>query len=247
MHMSPEDLALLALGEDAGGPDDRAHLEQCPVCMAELDELRRVVVVARQSDPDDQLSQPSPAVWQNIRAEIAAIEPGSLSDAGSGTSTRSADPSLSAPSQPTTGRRRLALALAAALVLIAGIGVGFGAGRLSQPDQVAAPSVHLNAMPTWPGSEGRAEVTKDAQGNQVLTVNVSLAEPANGRMEVWLSDDKSEHMQSMGFLNNSSGSFNLLPGTDLSRTPVIDVSMEPPNDTNPAHSGVSVVRGRLVR
>jgi anti-sigma-K factor RskA len=244
MHMSPEDLALLALGEDAGGPDDRAHLAQCPVCMAELDELRRVVVVARQSDPDDGLSQPSPVVWQNIRAEIAAIEPGSLSDAGSPSTKPAAQP---VSAQPTTGRRRLALALAAALVLIVGIGVGFGAGRLSQPDQVAAPSVHLNAMPTWPGSEGKAEVTKDAQGNQVLNVSVSLAEPANGRMEVWLSDDKSLHMQSMGFLENNSGSFNLPPGMDLSQSPVIDVSMEPPNDTNPAHSGVSVVRGRLVR
>lgn len=247
MHMNPEDLALLALGEDAGGSDDRAHLARCPVCMAELDELRRVVVVARQSDPDDGLSQPSPVVWQNIRAEIAAIEPGSLSDAGSASSNKRAASAQPVSAQPTTGRRRLALALAAALVLIVGIGVGFGASRLSEPDQVAAPSVHLNAMPTWPGSEGRAEVTKDAQGNQVLNVSVSLAEPANGRMEVWLSDDKSLHMKSMGFLNNTSGSFQVPPGTDLSQTPVIDVSMEPPNDTNPAHSGVSVVRGRIVR
>jgi hypothetical protein len=241
MHMSPEDLALLALGEEAGSPDDRAHLEQCPVCMAELDELRRVVVVARQSDPDDGLSQPSPVVWQNIRAEIAAIEPGSL------TTSPATQAGQTPQSVRSGGRRRLALVLAAAFVLIAGVGVGFGVGRFTQPDQVAAPSIHLNALPTWPGSEGQAKVTKDAQGNQVLTVSVSLAEPANGRMEVWLSDDKALHMQAMGYLDGDSGTFVLKPGMNLSDTPVIDVSMEPNNDPSPNHSGVSIVRGRLVR
>jgi len=242
MHTSPEDLALLAIGEDVGSPDERAHLAQCPVCMAELDEMRRVVVVARQSDPDDGLIQPSPAVWQNIRAQIAAIEPGSLGDPGPATSV----PAATQP-RPSTGRRRAALALAAAFLLIVGIGVGFGASRLSQPDQAAAPWVHLNAMPTWPGSEGQAEVTKDAQGNQVLSVKVSVAKPTVGRMEVWLSDDKSLHMLAIGYLDGDSGRFPLQPGFDLSKSPVIDVSMEPTGDQDPNHSGVSIVRGRLVR
>ena len=237
MHMSPEDLALLALEEQVGSPAERDHLAQCPVCMAELDELRRVVVVARQSDHEDGLSQPSPAVWQNIRAEIAALGPGGPSSGGG------------APVQPrrSTGRRRLALTLAAALALIVGLGVGFGAGRLSERDEVAAPSAHLNALPAWPGSEGQAQVIEDAQGNRVLTVKVSLAEPADGRMEVWLSDEKSLQMRAMGYLDGDTGTFKIDPGTDISQSPVIDVSMEPTNDTNPKHSLDSVVRGRLVR
>jgi hypothetical protein len=246
MHTSPEDLALLAFGERVGTPEAHAHLAQCPVCKAEFDEMRRVIVVARQSDPDDGLSQPSPAVWQNIRAEIAAIEPGSLWTAESAVEPM-AQSMAPAPMRRSTGRRRLALTLAAVVALIAGLGIGFGVGRLSQPAEVSAASVHLNAMPSWPGSEGQAEVTKDAQGNEVLSVKVSLAEPAKGRMEVWLSDDRSLHMQSMGYLNGNSGSFTLRPGMDLRQSPVVDVSLEPDNDSNPAHSGVSVVRGRLVR
>lgn len=237
MHTSPETLALLALDESVGSPEEHAHLALCPVCTAELDEMRRVVVVARQSDPEDGLSQPSPAVWQNIRAEIAALEPSGLSSGGS----------AAVPPRRSAGRRRLALTLAAAFALVIGLGVGFGAGRLSERDEVAAPSVHLNAMPTWPGAEGQAEVTTDAQGDRILVVTVKVPEPATGRMEVWLSDDKSLNMQAMGYLNGDSGTFKLDPGMDLSKSPIIDVSMEPVNDPSPEHSLNSVVRGRLIR
>lgn len=69
MHTDPELLALLALGEDGGTDDERAHVETCPVCRAELDELRQVVTLAR-SAADEAMSEPSPRVWDAIRAEI---------------------------------------------------------------------------------------------------------------------------------------------------------------------------------
>ena len=69
MHVDPELLALLALGEDAGTEDERAHVASCAVCAAGLEELRQVVVLAR-SAADVALSDPDPRVWVAIRAEI---------------------------------------------------------------------------------------------------------------------------------------------------------------------------------
>ena len=36
MHPSPDVLALLALGEQAGTPDERAHVESCAQCRTEI-------------------------------------------------------------------------------------------------------------------------------------------------------------------------------------------------------------------
>ena len=52
-------------------------------------------------------------------------------------------------------------------------------------------------------------------------------------------------MSPMGFLNNGRGEFNIPDSFDLSRFPIVDVSVEPANDPDPTHSGNSVVRGTL--
>jgi anti-sigma-K factor RskA len=274
MHTNPEDLALIALGESVGSPDERAHLAQCPVCRAELEELSRVVVAARQPDTEDALPEPSPLVWKKIQAEIASLrgtptlsEPSlpqpSFSQPAQPEPSYS-QPAFSQPAQPqpvqplatsnsaggSAGRRRLALALAAVFMLIAGLGVGFGVGRATKPAVSAGASaaVHLNALPAFPGAEGQAEVTKDAQGNRTLVVKVQVPTPVTGRLEVWLSDERALHMTSMGYLSADAGTFTIPAGLDLTSSPVIDVSVEPTNDPDPAHhSDVSLVRGRLVR
>jgi len=69
MHTDPELLALLALGEQIGAEDDRLHLQTCPVCAAELAELRQVVVLARAAG-DVTLAQPDPRVWVAVRDEV---------------------------------------------------------------------------------------------------------------------------------------------------------------------------------
>jgi len=69
MHTDPELLALLALGEEGGTEDDRAHVASCRVCTAELEELRHVVVLAREA-ADEPMSDPDPRVWDSIRTEI---------------------------------------------------------------------------------------------------------------------------------------------------------------------------------
>lgn len=251
MHTSPEDLALLALGEPIGTPETHTHLATCPVCRAELEEFSRAVTAARQSDPGDVLTEPSPMVWQRIQAEIASLPTATADTAAA--DTPAADTAAAVRTAPVSarasgGRRRLALALAAALVLVAGVGIGFGAGRLTRPAPAAAAQVHLNALPSWPGAEGVAQVKKDAQGDRLLVVQVSVPKPVQGRMEVWLSDEKSMHMMSMGYLSGDAGSFPIPAAVDLTKSPVIDVSVEPTKDPDPVHhSGVSLVRGRLVR
>ena len=71
MHVDPELLGLLALGEEAGTEDDRAHLQSCPECAAELAELRRVVDLGRSVSTEPALVAPSPEVWARIRHELA--------------------------------------------------------------------------------------------------------------------------------------------------------------------------------
>jgi hypothetical protein len=71
MHIDPELLTLLSLGEPLQTQDDRDHVATCPVCSAELVELGRVVELAR-SAAVLTFAEPDPRVWAAVRAEIGA-------------------------------------------------------------------------------------------------------------------------------------------------------------------------------
>ena len=70
LHCDPESLAMRSLGEGGGTPDEETHLATCPQCQAELASLRTVVTTARDGGPME-IEQPSPAVWDRIRGELA--------------------------------------------------------------------------------------------------------------------------------------------------------------------------------
>lgn len=236
MHTSPETLTLLALGEPAGNENDHEHLSECPVCTAELDELSRVVHTARTADPDDRLITPSPQVWESIKAEITAAQPSSPTGVAQ-SATRARAP-----------RRLATFVLVAAIALVAGVGLGLGISRATEVVQARSAVTHLNALPTFPGAEGTARFGRADNGDRTLVVQVDLPRPADGPLEVWLSDELSEHMTSMGYLTDGQGTFTVPENMDVSASPVLDVSLEPTADPDPdEHSGVSVVRGRLVR
>ena len=79
MHTDPDLLALLALGEPVGSGLERDHAATCPACAAELQELRRVVGLAR-SAAALTLDEPGPWVWATIREGLEA-SPAEVSDA----------------------------------------------------------------------------------------------------------------------------------------------------------------------
>jgi anti-sigma-K factor RskA len=265
MHPSPDILALLALGEAAGTPAERDHVESCAQCRSEVADLARTVAVGRESTAETSgLVRPSDRVWEAIQTELGFDSAGSAhggevasvtalpqretsrhqSDATESGLPVAAIQAGKAPGQ-SRGRRVLALALAAAVALVAGIGLGFGLDRLVGPRQTILWTAELQALPAYSGSRGEAVVEQDAEGNRTLVIEVSSSRPVDGSQEVWLIDRSIQQMRSLGHLTPSSNRFGIPADLDPRQFPVVDVSAEPPKDIDTRHSGISIVRGTL--
>lgn len=281
-HPTPDDLALIALGEDTDA-EVLAHVDGCRACFAEVEALQQVVAVSRSLGPDDRLTAPHPRVWQRIatgthdgrviplpgavtlqeapRVPPAAPEPVTLGgvDAPQSQQPQSQQPRSQQPRsqqiqsqqpRPERPRRRpgrLTAALVAAALLVVGLAGGYGLGRAGDP-VTGRPSVtQLNALPRWSGANGTATVRDDGGGQRTLVVTMQL--PAtisvDGTFEVWMSDSRAQDMVAMGPMDGGSARFPIPAGFDLATHPIVDVSLEPRGDTDPAHSDISVVRGRL--
>ena len=235
MHPSPDILALLALGEAAGTPAERDHVESCSQCRSEVAALARAVTAGRGATSENSgLLTPPDRVWESVRAELAL-------------GVKQPEPqSLTAPpaTRQRRGRRVLALALAAVLALVVGIGLGVGLDRLVGPRQTVLWTAQLQALPAHSGASGEALVEQDIEGNKTLVIKLNSPPPASGSQEVWLIDRDVSKMQSLGHLTPSSNRFNIPADLDPRQFPVVDVSQEPP-DGQPTHSGDSIVRGTL--
>lgn len=234
-HVDDDVLALLALGEDAGTPDERAHVAGCERCTAEVAALGGVVSLARGADVT--FVAPAPQVWDRIESELGLTPVASQgsSDAGS-----SGDGVVVA-----MPRRRVAwgwvAGAAAAGVLIGAVGVGWAQSRDARETVVA--SAALQPLPGW-SAEGTARVEVGRDGERVLVVDVQDGKPEDGFREVWLLRPDVSGLVSLGTLTGSSGRFDLPAGLDLDEFSVVDVSLEQ-FDGDPAHSGDSIVRGAL--
>lgn len=273
MHTSPDVLALMALGEDAGTEAETSHTTTCPICSQEVAELARIADVGRTSDSSDMLVAPSPQVWARISAELGlsgsalsgSVQPGSAqpgphvsllpdSTEEQGPSTASVSDLAGrragspAPARPSSASRRFgALAVAAGLALVVGIGVGISyEQRLVKPENRVIARAQLTALPQWAGTTGQAEVTADGRGNRELVLHVSPAKPVAGTLHVWLMKGSVRDPQSMGVVHDGVARIQIPHGMSLFTYPVVDVSDEPPGDRNPHHSGDSVVRGQFV-
>lgn len=66
MHLDPDRLALLALGEQPVTADVADHLASCPPCQAELESMRDVVDLGRDTDRTRNLPSPPPRVWLSL-------------------------------------------------------------------------------------------------------------------------------------------------------------------------------------
>ena len=72
MHLEPDRLMLLALGEEPVTADVADHLASCPQCRAELESLRDVVDLGHNTDSLRDLPSPPPRVWDGIMRQILA-------------------------------------------------------------------------------------------------------------------------------------------------------------------------------
>ena len=79
LHLDSELIALRALGERPGTPDENAaadrHLAGCGLCRSEVDELAAIARTARRTENDGPIVEPPPAVWESITRELGSEKP----------------------------------------------------------------------------------------------------------------------------------------------------------------------------
>lgn len=251
-HVDDETLALLALGEQVATPDELAHVTACGRCAGEVDALRGVADLARESGPEPQLVAPVPAVWDRVAAELGLGERAHAAARGELTVTAAAavgpaseDVPLASVT-PLASRRRVRrawLAVAAAAALVVG-GAGVGAWWQTRPERsTLLASAVLEPLPGW-SETGTAQVRTARDGSRTLVVDLDAPPTGEGFLEVWLLKPDVSGLVSLGTLDGTRGEFVVPAELDLAEFPVVDVSDEP-LDGEPAHSGVSVVRGAL--
>ena len=241
-HVSADDLALRALGEEL--PDvPESHLTGCAHCQSELDQLRAVVTTARSAQPDDYPVTPPPSVWEGIVAELGLATGG-----GAGAGVAAEDSPVAGLPVPAARTRRRSVLLAVAAGVI-GLLIGIAATAVvtaGDDDLPVVASTELTVLAD-DSSGGDAEVVREGDG-RVLELDVPTLTPdTKGFYEVWLLDEDAKRLVSIGLLDLSQGTtarFAIPDDVDLATYPVVDVSVEPA-DGNPAHSGDSVVRGTL--
>ena len=156
-------------------------------------------------------------------------------------------PGGSAP--PAAAPRRWSRWVAPLAAVVVGVAIGAGAVVIAQnrSDTATIEAVApLKPVDTGPlageaGVQfGEAELVAIPTGTQVR-VNAPDLPPTGNAYEVWLFGDEGR-MVSLGTLSDGTGTFTVPQGINPQEYRVVDVSDEAP-DGNPAHSGISLVRG----
>ena len=186
------------------------------------DELGQLRALAGRLRPDEDVTweQPPADLWDRI-ADAAAPAPDVV------------------PLDRARGRRRapwLLGAAAAAVLAVVALAVTLG----GQDEGSVVASAPLDRL--GPSGTGDAELVEE-DGDLVLHVETAGLDPGDGFLEVWVIDADVTKLVSLG-PSRPDGTYDLPPGLDPEDFPVVDVSVEP-LDGDPAHSGDSVLRGRL--
>ncbi|MEU1972681.1 anti-sigma factor [Microbacterium sp. NPDC019599] len=156
--------------------------------------------------------------------------------------TASVDSAPGSPRRRWSQRAWWVLAASFALVLVVGGGVWVAVRGSLAPTSIASAS--LEAFPDHAQAVGTAEVDEARDGARTLTVTLEGDAASDDYREVWLIRNDGEALISLGVLEGESGSFAIPAGVDLAQYDLVDISFEP-IDGDPAHSGDSIVRGRL--
>lgn len=235
LHLDSELIALRALGERPGTPDENAaadrHLAGCGLCRSEVDELAAIARTARRTEHDGPIVEPPPAVWESITRELGSEKPAPVV--------------VSLDERRPRRRMWLPVAAAACAGAVIGGAVMYGATsaqRSTTPTTVVAAA----ALEPLAGStaRGSVQVVSTGSGDKVAVDVSGLAKP-DGFYEVWLLDAEGTKLIALGVLDGTDkGEFAMPPGVSMADFPVVDVSLEP-SDGDPGHSKKSLVRGTL--
>lgn len=258
MHLAPDQLALVAMGD--GNSGSRDHVQTCTVCRDEVDSLSAVSAILADGGPVPVRAPDH--VWTAIAAAINGAD----TVAGSSAPTRAngrASETVRADVESVTGigahsrhsrprrsaraaRRRFSglslLGAAAAGAAVMGLGSFAVNADRQQSDQVVA-SAQLAPLESSVQA-GAAEII-ERDGQRVLRLDTaSLPTINDGYLEVWLLGDDAPGMVTIGTLSNGATEFVLPEGLSTDTYPIVDVSVEH-YDGNPTHSGESLWRGPL--
>lgn len=179
--------------------------------------------------PGDELLSPPSGVWAAIEGEIAGAEP-------------AREPAPVTDLEPRRSRRAVLVALgsAAAVVLVV-VGVALVA-RDEDPSSTTE-QVALDGLQDFEDVTGSATVAIDGDARSLGVELSDVDVPPGSHLELWLLDESVEQLVPLGPLADQA-THAIPDGVDLTATPIVDISLEL-DDGNPAHSGVSVARGRI--
>lgn len=247
MHPDDDALVDIVTGQ-AVAPEVTAHVAGCPRCADELTDLREVVGLVREPEPE--LLPVPQRVWDAVSAGLdtpAVASPRPVTRGRHHTADGTASDELAARRTGRT-RRRVALGWvvgAAAAGLVLG---GAGATLLAREDPAAGAvtvaSASLDTLDTR-RAMGSAEVVRhDARVD--LAVHTEPMDPDGGYLEVWLINRDLTRMVSVGVLrpDQRDQSFAVPQALLDQGYVIVDISREGFDD-RPEHSGDSLVRGTL--
>ncbi|WP_410626936.1 anti-sigma factor domain-containing protein [Amycolatopsis sp. cmx-8-4] len=239
-HPDPDRLVLLALDEQRPGLADTAHLDSCADCRDEIESLRAVAGLGRETVTETSLPPVREAVWERIAAET-----------GQGSRPPSNEVSgqvlpLHRPGGEEADGRRLPRGVRYAVVAAAAAAIGV-AGTLivlnlgGETDRVVA-QAQLKPQASAPaGATGRVSIVDTGTGSLRLKVQLTGMPAPAGLYEIWLYDGR-KTMIPLGVTAGTEADVSLPPNLALSSYPVVDVSVQ---ELGQQEHGVSMLQGKL--
>jgi hypothetical protein len=224
--LDPDLLVLAALEND---PADgvHGHLTSCAQCRAEVESLRQVADLGRQTHGLTDLPPAPEHVWQAIAAEALGAPP------------------AAAPAKPAriaawwrSWRVGLVAATAAVIAIVGTLFVTQGPRTPSAPRVIATAQLTVQD-PAAAGASGRAELLDSGQLRITLT---GMPRPS-GYYEVWLYDG-GQRMIGLGDAGPGNGSVTVsVPVTaNLDDFRIVDISAQ---ELGQQEHGQSMLQGKL--
>ncbi len=252
-HVTDETLAAIALGEPDVDPAARDHVGGCPVCSLEVAELQQVDALMRveaaSGEPARVRLEPSPGLWERIRAETTerADTPaaGTADEPGEALAPVVPFPTTTTTTAPSRRRAGWIIAAAAACVIAGALlGRALWTSPTPGPSTQVVATTNLTTLDAAHRQEGTAELL-EAKGVRELKVDATtMPAISSGYVEVWLINADGQRMVSLGVMATPQAVFPVPPGAIEQGYTTVDLSHEQ-FDNQPQHSGDSLMRGSL--